>query len=251
MFFKQLWSKELKDPSGSRGSKKPRTTGLTMVIDRGVGLDSFSDYLQLHAGYIDFVKLEGAASLYPPSILKKKSDEAKLCQVELYLDGILLCVALKHNQLQRYVNSLHQLEIHTIELQQQKGLEQKKRTELIKELRQQGFKVFSTLNVEGVQSSDFPDEIKKQTEEDLKAGTSLFSFTNYPGILPLEFLKGHIGLERFIFPADTKEQQLSLLRAYGNDVNISHIKQEDVLSIEALRRGLYQKQEDWKIINEN
>ncbi|HBI05204.1 MAG TPA: phosphosulfolactate synthase, partial [Paenibacillaceae bacterium] len=60
------------DPSGVR-LMKPRSQGMTMVIDKGLGISAFSDLLSLSTPYIDFIKLGfGTSVLYPPPILQDK-----------------------------------------------------------------------------------------------------------------------------------------------------------------------------------
>src|SRR5690606_4974693 len=53
--------------------EKPRTAGLTMVIDKGLGLRETEDLLELAAGAIDYIKLAfGSSLLYPEPVLERK-----------------------------------------------------------------------------------------------------------------------------------------------------------------------------------
>lgn len=254
MFFHQLWSKELKDPSGTRGIQKPRHTGLTLVIDKGIGLDSFCDLLQLHAGYIDYIKLSSiSAALYPPSILKKKSEAAILCQTELYTDSQLIEVAIAHQQLRRFFDSLHQLEIFTIEIPEVSNLlSDKARIELIHEAKKEGFNTITLCQTEANSlSTGAIDAIQKRFELDKAAGATYVSLSQYPGLWLLEVMKDKLPLPEFIFPASQAAEQTALIDMYGNHMNISHVPFEDALTLETYRRNAKKKQTEWKISNES
>nr|MBO2470459.1 hypothetical protein [Bacillota bacterium] len=67
-----LWSRELADLSACR-PPKPRQRGLTMVLDKGMGLAQFADWLQTVGDHVDIVKLGfGTAALYPIDVLQRK-----------------------------------------------------------------------------------------------------------------------------------------------------------------------------------
>ena len=60
-------------PLPAERSQKPRTTGLTMMMDWGLPLNMAADYMGLLAPYVDLVKIVvGTARLYPEDYLVKK-----------------------------------------------------------------------------------------------------------------------------------------------------------------------------------
>src|SRR6476660_1372693 len=57
----------------NRSRQKPRSTGLTMMIDDGLPLGQTEDVVRLAGDYIDLAKIKtGTARLYPRSALKAK-----------------------------------------------------------------------------------------------------------------------------------------------------------------------------------
>ena len=50
---------------------KPRTSGLTMVIDGGVPLGQFTDQIELGAEYIDYVKFGWGTSIVTNCLREK------------------------------------------------------------------------------------------------------------------------------------------------------------------------------------
>ena len=73
---------------------KPRKCGLTMAIDKGLGLNALTDLLDMAGQHIDFLKLGfGTSLMYPPGILEDKIALAHRYSVALYPGGTLLEVA--------------------------------------------------------------------------------------------------------------------------------------------------------------
>ena len=75
---------------------KPRATGLTMVIDKGLGPGQVSDLLLMASNYIDFIKLGfGTSLLYPPEVLKRKLQAIVERRPDVVCDavepGLFLC----------------------------------------------------------------------------------------------------------------------------------------------------------------
>src|ERR1700677_2980057 len=67
---------------------KPRTTGLTMVIDGGLPLGHFRDLIELGGEYIDFVKFGWGTSVLT-NCLEAKIDVLKAHGVDFYFGGTL------------------------------------------------------------------------------------------------------------------------------------------------------------------
>ncbi|MDD9877304.1 MAG: phosphosulfolactate synthase, partial [Magnetovibrio sp.] len=69
-------------------SAKPRTTGLTMMMDWGLAHRRAEDYMEMLAPYVDLVKfVVGTARLYPTDYLIRKLDLYKSNGVEPFLGG--------------------------------------------------------------------------------------------------------------------------------------------------------------------
>ena len=68
----KAWENVVQMPAEGR-SKKPRTSGLTMVIDKGLGLHRLEDLIQTAGEYIDIIKLTfGTSAFYDEDLLKTK-----------------------------------------------------------------------------------------------------------------------------------------------------------------------------------
>ena len=85
---------------------KPRAGGLTMVMDKGLGLSEINDLLDLASDYVDFIKLGfGTSALYPLPLLEKKIDIAASHGVGIYPGGTFLEVAILQGRLNKYLRT--------------------------------------------------------------------------------------------------------------------------------------------------
>lgn len=78
--------------SGRR--EKPRNEGLTMVIDKGLGLLQTRDLLDVAGSYIDFIKLAfGTSAFYGRDLLREKVRLGQEHGVQVYPGGTFLQIA--------------------------------------------------------------------------------------------------------------------------------------------------------------
>lgn len=90
----QAWDGVIRMPVTGR-SVKPRTTGLTMVIDKGVGLHQVADLMETAANAIDVIKLTfGTSAFYEQNLLKKKNAIIREGKIEVMPGGTFLEVAI-------------------------------------------------------------------------------------------------------------------------------------------------------------
>lgn len=62
----------------TRRLAKPRSNGITMVIDKGLGLRETRDLMEMAADHIDFLKIAfGSSALYSSDLMKEKIALAK------------------------------------------------------------------------------------------------------------------------------------------------------------------------------
>jgi phosphosulfolactate synthase len=67
----KAWRQSFDFPLQGRNSK-PRTHGLTMIIDKGLGLTETRDLMELASDYVDFLKLTfGTSAFYSTKLLRE------------------------------------------------------------------------------------------------------------------------------------------------------------------------------------
>jgi phosphosulfolactate synthase len=248
------WPQTLADPTGQRQAK-PRTSGKTMVIDKGLGLAAFHDLLQSSAAHIDMIKIGfGTAPLYPLHLLEKKIETAKEHGVSIYPGGTFLEVAIARDAVSDYFDMIVRLGFNSIEISDGTiEIDRSLRSDLINRAAGEGLRVVteygkkcwgSTLEIEELIETVHIDTslgAEFVTIEGRESGTAVGIYDENGACRDEQV---NAVMERLPTPnlimweAPQKSQQVHLLSLLGADINIGNVGSEDVMSLEALRRGL-------------
>ena len=94
---------------------RPRTNGLTMIMDKGLGLDEVRNFLSTSLPYVDIVKL-GFGTSYVTSNLKEKLAIYKEHNVPVYFGGTLFEAFIIRDQFQDYIDALKEYGIDHVEV---------------------------------------------------------------------------------------------------------------------------------------
>src|SRR5690606_33809982 len=89
---------------------KPRQSGYTMAMDKGLSLREVEDFLSVSASYIDIVKLGWATSYVTPQ-LKEKSKLYRDAGIPTYFGGTLFEAFIVRNQFDDYRKVLDKYEM--------------------------------------------------------------------------------------------------------------------------------------------
>jgi phosphosulfolactate synthase len=248
-----LWGKKGFDPWRVRQSK-PRTTGLTCVLDKGLGLTSFYDLLELASDFIDFIKLGfGTAGITPLPILREKIALANKYNINIFPGGTFFEAALVQGEIQTYFRTLADLQIKWVEISDGTiDLPLARRGEMIRMARHFGFHVITEIGKKEPGSVISISQLVQLYEHDLKQGASyvviegretgenigIYSPEGQVNTLYVEQVNRRIRPTHLIWEAPQTHQQVELLRIIGSAANLGNIPPDDILSLEALRRGL-------------
>lgn len=248
------WVPELSDPTGRRPSK-PRTLGKTMVIDKGLGLNSFEDLLQTAGEHIDMLKIGfGTSPLYPQPLLKKKIELAREHKICIFPGGTFIEVAVMQKKVDAFYHTLLSLGFTGVEvsdgtIEMQRSL----RNELISKGVQYGLSVFTEYGKKCFGSTIDLAELTETFELDMHYGAELVTIEGRESGLgvgifdasggckdeELEQILRHIPDQHLIlWEAPHKDQQVHLMKLLGPEVHLGNIAPQDIISLEALRRGL-------------
>ncbi|WP_410768703.1 phosphosulfolactate synthase [Fontibacillus sp. BL9] len=262
----EIWPTELCDPCGfrkqsvlesTRNTSKITSRGHTMVIDKGLGRNSFMDLMETGSNYIDCVKFGfGTAPLYNTDLLLYKINLAKMHGVTIMPGGTLLETAVQQDVVSEFFNTICNLGFNGVEISDGTiELPREKRTELIQEGKKCGLKVFTEYGKKLSGSLIDAAVLADTLEADLKAGAELLTIeARESGIgvgvfdehgecrlnLLDDVLKFVTDTDQLIWEAPLKNQQVLFLNKFGPNVNLGNISPSDILSLETLRRGLRQ-----------
>ncbi|WP_051331176.1 phosphosulfolactate synthase [Aneurinibacillus terranovensis] len=251
-----LWNSLLLDPSQTREAK-PRNTGMTMLIDKGIGPLVFEEILSYATPYIDFIKLGfGTAVLYPVETLKQKIALAKAAGITLYPGGTFFEIAYLNGLFSEYLVSLEEFGFSCLEISDGTiSLSVGERRRIIKECRQRGFTVLAECGKKASGSHLTIDELERTLYSDIDCGASyvivegresganvgIYNSEGEPDYEFLTAIRRIIGPEvrdRLIWEAPQKNQQIDFIHFFGRNVNLGNIQTDDIYPLECLRRGL-------------
>lgn len=249
-----MWMKLLNFPLQGR-SKKPRAQGLTMVMDKGLGLNATKDLMEVAGAYIDFLKLGfGTSGLYPQELLEEKINLVKAYGVDIYPGGTFLEIAVMQGKLKEYLNFARKLGHTAIEISDGTIImPQEVRERAIYMALELDFKVLTEVGNKNPRDRSEVGHYIKQILGDLEQGACKVilegresgkgaGFYDPEGRFladDVEQVLAAVGdPQLLIWEAPLKQQQQELILRYGPNVNLGNIAAADLLSLEALRVGL-------------
>lgn len=248
------WMELLKFPLQGR-SQKPRQKGLTMILDKGLGVEETRGLLQTAGAYIDMIKLGfGTSALYPQKILQEKIRLARDYDVDIYPGGTFLEIALLQHKLNEFLAMAKTMGYTAIEVSDGTvNISPEVRAGAVARAASRGFKVFTEIGKKNPLDRVPVEKSLEQIHADMRNGASKIIVEGREtgrntGLYDREghLDRDHVSLilsavdrpDRLIWEAPLKDQQQELIMDFGPDVNMGNIPPSEVISLEALRVGL-------------
>jgi phosphosulfolactate synthase len=232
---------------------KPRTSGLTMVIDGGLPRGQFTDLIELGAEYIDYVKFGWGTSVVT-GCLREKIAVLDGHGIEFYFGGTLFEKFVLQGRFEDYRRFCAEYSCRHVEVSNGTiELCNAEKASYISELAPD-FRVVSEVGFKDPGRSEMlpPSEWVAAIKEDLGAGASLVTLeareSGSSGIcrpngelrygLIEDVLNAGISIDRLLFEAPNTALQTYMITRVGPDVNLGNIPATGVISLETLRLGL-------------
>jgi len=229
---------------------KPRTHGLTMVMDKGLSLREAEDMISVSGDYIDFLKL-GFGTAYVTPQLDKKISLYRSAGIAVYFGGTLLEAFLIRNQLDDYIKLIEKYKMEHLEISDGSIImPHEKKCQLIRRLSklatvitEVGSKEEGILIHPNVWISMMQEEIKagawKVIAEARESGTvGIFRPSGKAHVVLINKIVAKVPQEKIIWETPSKSQQAYFIKLLGANVNLGNIGPSDVLPLETLRLGL-------------
>ena len=102
-------------PHMPQRTEKPRTSGLTMVMDKGLSLRQAEDFLEAGGDYVDVVKLGFGTSVVSKNV-KEKIAIYKQAGIKTYLGGTLLEAFIVRDKFDEYLKHIESLKLDMAEV---------------------------------------------------------------------------------------------------------------------------------------
>lgn len=231
-------------------SGKPRETGVTHVMDKGLTLEAIRGLAETAGEYIDIVKL-GWGTSYVTQNLAAKLQLYKDLELPVVCGGTLLEAAEARGRVDEYRTWLSTHGFQCVEISDGTiTLPRERKLELI-DLFARDFRVLSEVGSKDAEAIFAPYQWVEWIREELDAGAwKVITEARESGTAGIFRGSGEVrsglideivhdfGHERLLFEAPQKSQQAWFIRHLGADVNLGNIPPEEVIPLETLRLGL-------------
>lgn len=231
-------------------SRKPRLKGITHVLDKGLSLVALQSLLDVAGSWIDILKL-GWGTAYLSGQVREKVAACRAANVLVCPGGTLLEIAAAQRKMGSFVRWAASLGMDAIEVSNGAlGLDAELKQRVISELARD-FVVLSEVGSKDEATPVIPRDWGVEAAGDLLAGASyvltegresgtvgLYDREGKVREAVIDGLLEYVPLDKIVFEAPRKSQQLWLIRHLGLEVNIGNVLPDDVLGLETLRRGL-------------
>lgn len=229
---------------------KPRTNGMTMVMDKGLSTREVENFIEVAGPYVDIVKLGWSTSFVTP-VLDKKLAIYREAGIPVYFGGTLFEAFLIRNQYEDYKRVLDKYKMEWAEISDGSiSLEHTKKCELIKDLKQH-VKVVSEVGSKDAANIMAPYQWIELMSAELEAGSQyVIAEARESGNIGIYRDSGEVrqGLvqelltkipsEKILWEAPQKAQQTWFIKLLGSNVNLGNIPPNEVIPLETLRLGL-------------
>jgi phosphosulfolactate synthase len=229
---------------------KPRSAGVTHVLDKGTSTVVLDGILASTADLADIVKI-GWGIGYLDRSLKHRVATYQRAGLLVSLGGTLLEIAVAQGELAALLRWATANGIDAVEVSDGLGwMPEGRQRALVAEL-SADFVVLAEVGVKDAATPVAAEEWAEEMNADLAAGaTWVVAEGRESGTVGLydpdgavrtglvEELVGAVPADRVIFEAPTKAQQAWFVRRFGADVNLGNIAVDDILALETLRLGL-------------
>lgn len=250
----KAWDGAFEVPCPGR-SEKPRRTGLTMVIDKGLGENQIRDLIQTAGGSIDIIKLTfGTSAFYRRADLRRKNEIITAAGIQVMPGGTFLEVSVWQKTWPAYLDRARELGFTAVEVSDGTiEIDRPTRRDVIQKALGLGFRVVTEVGKKDPAEAPPVEMLQALIREDLENGAFKVIIEAREagrgvGIFDKEgrtrtdeidrILAGGAADDDLVWEAPLKNQQQDLILRFGVNVNLGNIPPEDVLALEALRQGL-------------
>ncbi len=233
-----------------RRIEKPRESGITHVMDKGMSLEDLDGLFEVAAGYVDIIKFGWGTSVVVEN-LEAKIAFCRKHGVDTYCGGSLFELAHLRGVVDDYVAYLKDQGIGLIEVSD--GIIELPTDDKLRYIERfaKEFKVLSEVGSKDVNAVVAPSRWVKQIRAELEAGAwKVINEGRESGTVGLyrgsgeirtgliDEIETNLDTDRLLFEAPQKAQQVWLIKHFGPNVNLGNIAPGEVIAVETIRQGL-------------
>lgn len=229
---------------------KPRTAGITMVMDKGLSMEEARNFLSVAKLHVDIVKLGFGTSFVTPN-LREKIEIYRSHDIPVYFGGTLFEAFLIRNQFEDYIAICRDYGVDYMEVSDGSiTIPHAEKCGYIEKLTKYG-KVLSEVGSKDAEHIIPPYKWIELMRAELEAGSKyVIAEAREAGNVGIYRGSGEVreGLvqeiltqipgDRILWEAPQKAQQLYFIELLGANVNLGNIAPTEIIPLETMRLGL-------------
>ncbi|MFM7196202.1 MAG: phosphosulfolactate synthase [Bacteroidota bacterium] len=231
-------------------TEKPRESGYTMAMDKGMSLRETEDFLDVASSHVDIVKMGWATSFVTPK-LEEKIKIFKDAGIPCYFGGTLFEAFVIRNQFEDYLRVLDKFKLTHAEVSDGSiDMEHDDKCKYIERVAKQAV-VLSEVGSKDADKIIPPYKWIELMQKELDAGAwkvigeareggnvGLFRSSGEVRSGLVQEILTKIPFEKIIWEAPQKAQQVWFIKLLGANVNLGNIAPQEVIPLETIRLGL-------------
>lgn len=231
-------------------SIKPRSSGITMVMDKGISVREAEDLVSCSGIYIDLLKFGFGSSFVTPN-LEKKIAVFREAKIPVYFGGTLLEAFIIRNQFDDYLRLLEKFNMSHAEISDGSiTLAHPQKCEYIKKLskyvtvisevgsKEEGIIIHPLKWIEMMQK-ELEAGVWKVIAEARESGTvGIYRPNGKAHVVLINKITSKVPSEKIIWEAPLKSQQAYFVQHFGANVNLGNIAPNEIIALESMRLGL-------------
>jgi phosphosulfolactate synthase len=229
---------------------KPRQSGLTHVMDKGLNLRDIEGMFDTAGEYVDIVKF-GWGTSYVTNNLEKKIALYRHYETPIVCGGTLFEAVYARDRIEEFKAWLHENRFSHVEISDGTiDIPRERKLELIADFARD-FTVLSEVGSKDDEVVYAPYQWVEWIKEELEAGSwkvitegreggtaGIYRPTGEMRTGLVDEIAHEIDVTNLIFEAPTKSSQAWFVKQFGPNVNVGNIPPDEVIPLETLRLGL-------------
>ena len=230
--------------------EKPRESGVTMVMDKGLSIRQLEDMIEASGDYIDIVKL-GWATSYVTSQLDQKIKLYQNAGIPCYLGGTLFEAFVIRDQFDDYLRVVDKYNLEHVEVSDGSiTMGHDDKCDYIQR-QKKNYTVLSEVGSKDAAKIIPPYKWIDQMRTELEAGAwkvigearesgnvGLFRDSGEVRQGLVEEILTQIPKDKILWEAPQKSQQVWFIKLCGTNVNLGNIATNEIIPLETIRLGL-------------
>ncbi len=227
-----------------------------MMLDKGMGPVTLIDLLELSGRYVDLAKFGwGTSAIHGREMIQEKVEIYLSYDVNPYPGGTLFEIAYSQNKVEDFLNEADKLGFGAIEISDGTiNISPEEREKYISLVKENGYLVITEVGKKDPKRDHLltANDRVKLVNQDLESGADLVLMEAREGGKGIGLFDEHgdikkdelqvliegTQVEKIIWEAPLKNQQVYFILKFGANVNLGNISPDEITALETMRLGL-------------